>query len=100
MYQALIQPHFDYCNIVCRNCGTDFAKQTMHKLRNREARVFTYSNYYLAADHLFKLLGWKNLTSQQQFQRAMTVYKSLQELAPEYLGSKFGNRETAYNITD
>ena len=72
----------------------------MHKLRNREARIFTYSNYYLDAGHLFKLLGWKNLTSQQQFQRATTVYKSLQELTPEYLGSKFERQEAAYNIRD
>ena len=63
-----------------------------------EARVLTYSNCDVDAGHLFKLLGWKNLTSQQQIQRARMVCKSLHGLAPEYINSKFEKRETAYNL--
>ena len=60
----------------------------------------TYSKYDIDAGHLFKLLGWKNLASQQQMQRVTMVYKSLHGLAPEYLSSKFERRETAYNLRD
>jgi len=62
----------------------------------------TYSNYDIDAGHLFKLLGWENLTSQQQIQRATMVYKSLHGLALEYLSSKFQRREAAYtcNLRD
>ena len=60
----------------------------------------TYSNYDLDDGHLFKLLGWKNLTSQQQNQRATIRCKSLQGYPPEYLSFKFDRRETAYNLRD
>ena len=83
IYQALIQPHFDYCNIVWGNCGITL-RNKVQKLQNRAARVLTHSNYDADAGHLFELLGWKNLASQQQIQRATMVFKSLHGLAPDY----------------
>ena len=83
IYQALIQPHFDYCNIVWGNCGITLQNK-IQKLQNRAARVLTNSNYDADAGHLFELLGWKNLASQQHIQRATMVYKSLHGLAPDY----------------
>ena len=41
IYQPLIQPHFDYCNIVWGNCGITL-RNKVQKLQNREARVLTY----------------------------------------------------------
>ena len=76
IYQALIQPHFDYCNIVWGKCGITLQNK-IHKLQNRAARVLTHSNYDADAVHLFELLRWKNLASQQQIQRATMVYKSI-----------------------
>ena len=99
IYQALIQPHFDYCNIVWGNCGITLLNK-IQKLQNRAARVLTYSNYDADAGHLFELLGRTNLASQQQIQRATMVYKSLHGLAPDYLCYKFERRETAYNLRD
>ena len=73
-----------------------FLKKTkIQKLQNRAARVLTYSNYDADAGYLFELLGWKNLASQQQIQRATMVYKSLRCLAPDYLCSIY-----AYNLRD
>ena len=99
IYQALIQPHFDYCNIVWGNCGITL-RDKVEKLQNRATRVLTYSSYDVDAGHLFKLLGWKNLACQQQFQRATMVYRSLHGLAPNYPSSKFERREVAYNLRD
>ena len=42
IYQALIQPHFDYCDIVWENCGITLQNK-IQKLQNRAARVLTYS---------------------------------------------------------
>ena len=97
IYQALIQPHFYYCNIVRVNCGIALLNK-VQKLQNWAARVLTYSNYNADAGHLFDLLGWKNLASQQQIQRATMVFKSLHGLVPDYLCSKFERRETAYKL--
>ena len=65
------------------------------ELQNKAARVLTYSSYDADAGNLFEFLGWKNLASQQQIQRATMVYKSLHGLVPDYLCSKFERRETA-----
>ena len=99
IYQALIQPHFDYYNMVRGNCGMTLQNE-IQKLQNRTARVLTYSNYDADASHLSALLKWKNLASQQEIQRAIMVYKSLHGLATDYLCSKFERRETAYNLRD
>ena len=73
IYQALIQPHFDYCNIVWGNRGIT--------LRNKVQKL-------------------QNLACQQQIQRATMVYRSLHGLAPNYLSSKFERREVAYDLRD
>ena len=99
IYRVLIQPHFDYCNIVWGNCGITL-QDKLQKLQNRAARVLTFSNYDADVDNIFELLGWKNLTCQRQIQRATMVYKSLHGLVPEYLCSRFVNRDTAYSLRD
>ena len=99
IYQALIQPHFDYCNSVWGNCGSTL-QDKLQKLQNRAARVLTFSNYDTNAGHLFNILGWKNLKCQQQLQRATMVYRSLHGLAPNYLSSRFEKRETIYCLRD
>lgn len=98
-HQALTQPYFDYCNIVWGNCGITLLNK-LQKLQNKAAHVLTHSNYDTDTSHLFELLGWKYLASQQQIQGATMVYKSLHGLAPDYFCSKFERRETAYNPRD
>ena len=72
IYQALIQPHFDYFNIVWGNCGITLQNK-VQKLQNRAARVLTNLNYDADAGHLCELLRWKNPASQPQIQRAIMV---------------------------
>lgn len=99
IYRALIQPHFDYCNVVWGTCGLTL-QDKLQKLQNRAARVLTYSNYDADADNILENLGWKNLTCQRQIQRATIVYKSLHGLVPEYLCSRFVSRDTKYSLRD
>ena len=101
IYQALVQPHFNYCNIVWGNCGVTL-QDKLQKLQNRAraARVLTYSNYDAHVNNLFELLRWKSLVSQRQIERATMVFKSLQGLEPEYLCSKIVHRDSGYCLRD
>ena len=99
IYQALIRPHFNYCNTVWRNCEITL-RNKLQKLQNRPARVLTFSDYLEDAGYLFELLEWKNLARQLEIEKATMVYKFLHGLAPEYLCSRFAIRETAYNLRD
>ena len=60
IYQALIQPHFDYCSTVWGTCGVTL-QDKLQKLQNRAARVLIFSNYDVNAGQLLEILGWKNL---------------------------------------
>ena len=51
--------------------------------------VLTFSGYDTNADGLLQDLEWENLETQRQIHQAITVYKSINGLAPEYLRSKF-----------
>ena len=73
IYQASVQPHFNYCNVVWGNCGVTL-QDKLQKLQNRAARVLTYSNYDADVNNLFELLGWKSLVSQRQIERATMVF--------------------------
>ena len=99
IYQVLVQPHFNYCNISWGNCGVTL-QEKLQKLQNRAARVLTYSNYDAHVNNLFELLRWKSLVSQRQIERATMVFKSLQGLAPEYLCSKIVHRDSGYCLRD
>ena len=99
IFSALVQPHFDYCNVVWGNCGVTL-QQKLQKLQNRAARVLTYSSYDASADNLIKILDWKDIACQQQNARATMVYKCLHGLAPEYLCSKFSKRDSVYSLRD
>ena len=99
IFSGLVQPHFDYCNVVWGNCGVTL-QQKLQKLQNRAARVLTYSSYDASAANLIKILDWKDIACQQQNARATMVYKCLHGLAPEYLCSKFSKRNSVYSLRD
>ena len=58
IYQALLQPHFNCCNIVLANSGVTL-RDKLQKLQNRATCVLmTYSNYDADVNNLFELFGW------------------------------------------
>jgi hypothetical protein len=77
------------------NCGKTLSNK-LQKLQNRAMRVLTFSNFDADANSLLEKLGWDDLNQQRQFQKALMVFKSFNNLAPEYLCSKFTNRN---NVT-
>ena len=79
LYQALVKPHFDYCDIVWGSCGITL-RDKLQKLQIRAARVLTFSSYDADATKLLEFLSWKNLTSQQEIHRVTMVFKCLHGL--------------------
>ena len=91
IYNALIQSHFDYCNLVWGNCGKTLFDR-LQKLQNCAARVLTNSSYDADANPLIRQLDWRDLSTQLQIQKALMVYKSLNGLVPEYLSFNSVNK--------
>ena len=101
IYKALIQSHFDYCNVVWGICGIKLADK-LQKFQNRAARALTLSSHDADASQLLQNLNWKHLSTQHDIQNALTVFKFLNGLAPEYLNSKFiaRSKTTSYTFRD
>ena len=94
IYNALVQPRFDYCSIVWGNCGKTLSER-LQKLQNRAAQILTSSSYDADARYLLQQLGWKDLITQRQIQVASMVFKALNDLAPDHLSSMFTERSTS-----
>lgn len=94
VFNALIQPHFDYFNKTLSD--------KLQKLQNQAARILVLSSYDTNAGFFFERLGWKRLESQRQMQEVVMVYKSLNGLVPTYLQSIFTDRTniTQYELRD
>jgi len=90
IYNAIVQPHFDYCSVVWGNCNKSLSIK-LQKLQNRFAHILT-SSYDANADNLFVTLGWQKHNLQRELKTATMVYKSLNGLAPDYLKSMFTDR--------
>ena len=99
IYNALIQPYFDYCSEVWGHCGATLANK-LQILQNRAARILTFSGYDSSSGPLFEQLDWKGLETQRQIQVVVMVYKSLHGLASNYLSSLFTQGNISYNLRD
>ena len=88
IYKALVQPHFDYCNIAWYGrFNEDIYK--LNVLHKRCARVILGANLLTSSDLMFRELKWQTLSDRKNYFTALMVFKSLNGQAPPYLQSKF-----------
>lgn len=88
-------PHFDYCSPVW-DCLSGYLSDKLQKLQNRAARVITKSPFDASSNHLLSTLGWERLSLRRKKQKAVMMYKTMNDLAPEYLQSLFSQRHSAW----
>ena len=70
IYNALVQPHFDYCSVVWGNCNKSHSIK-VQKLQNRAARILTSFSYDANADDLFVRLGWQKRNLQRELKQLL-----------------------------
>ena len=101
VYSSLVQPHFDYCNVVWGNCSKNLSSK-LQKLQNRASRVLTFSNYDCSSSELFQNLKWSKLVHQRAVSKAIMMHTIVNNTAPEYLTSRFVRRcdLTSYNLRE
>lgn len=101
VYNSLVQPHFDYCNVVWGNCSKNLSSK-LQKLQNRASRVLTFSNYDCSTSELFQNLKWSKLVHQRAVSKAIMMHTIVNNTAPEYLTSRFVRRcdLTSYNLRE
>jgi hypothetical protein len=86
IYNSLIQPLFDYCDVVWDSLP---AAAGASILQNRAARVITRQGYDVRSNEIRKTLNWKTLAEMRDIHKLSMMYKILNNLAPNYLRDHF-----------
>ena len=83
IYNALVQPHFDYCCEVWDVLGKTLSDR-LQKLQNRATRIIMNFKNESGQSLLSRnSLGWTNLEERRAQIKAKLMYKSIKNLAPE-----------------
>ena len=97
IYNALVQPHFDYCCEVWDVLGKTLSDR-LQKLQDRAARIImNFKNESGQSLLARNSLGWTNLEERRVHIKAKLMYKSINNLAPERLSNLFQNSNTIYD---
>ena len=88
LYTGIVEPHFRYCCSVWGCAGSTEINQ-LQKLQNRAARIITNSSFDTPGRPLIEELGWKTIEELIGDESKTMVFKSLRELAPQYLCNLF-----------
>ena len=88
LYTGIVEPHFRYCCSVWGCAGSTELNQ-LQKLQNRAARIITNSSFDTPSRPLIDQLGWKTIEQLVASESKTMVFKSLHELAPQYLCDLF-----------
>ena len=84
IYNALIMLHFDYCCPVW-GCLSSYLSNKLQKLPNRSARVITKPPFDTSSKHLLSTLDWERVSLRRKKQKVLMMYKTMSDLAIEYL---------------
>ena len=66
LYNAIVQPSFDYCCHLWDNCGK-VLKEKLQKYQSRAARVITGATFDIRTADIFLTLGWENLDTRRDY---------------------------------
>ena len=91
IYNALILPHFDYCSPVW-DCMSGSSSDKLQKLQNRAARVITQSPFEKSFNLHLAILKWEKLSLRRKKQKGLIMYRTVNELSPDYLQCLFTQR--------
>ena len=100
VYNALIQPHFDYGCELWDAIGKCLSER-LEKLQNRAARlIMNFKNESGQSDLACNALGWISFEERMAQIKARLMYKTVNKLAPQRLCNLFQNSNmvSAHNL--
>ena len=83
LYTGIVEPHSRHCCSVWGCAGLTDIKQ-LQKLQNRAARIITNSSIDAPGRPLMDSLGWKTIDVLVSSEPKIMVFKSVNEMAPQY----------------
>ena len=74
IYYSLVQPYFDYCDVVWSDCSKTRADK-FQKLQNRAAWIITRADYSIRSSAVLNSLEWSNLEEREKRHLLITMLK-------------------------
>ena len=86
VYNAIVLPHLEYCNVVWGNSGIS-TQNKWQIILNRTARIIYICGapWDTTSAIVLDQLNWKHLSHRHQYNVSIWIYKILNNLAPSYL---------------
>ena len=97
IYYSLVQPYFDYCDIVLDDCSKTRAEK-LQKLQNRAARIVTRADYSIRSSDVLNSLEWSNLEGRGKRHLLVTMFKVFNNNCPTYLRERFHRTSEVHNL--
>ena len=99
IYNALIQPYFDYCSPLWDICGKHLLDK-LQKFQNRAARIIAGLSYEINSADVLESLGWETLESRRQRMKSVFLYKIINDYtAPNLKQSLIGSNSMPSSYT-
>ena len=83
-YQGYILPLIDYGSITWGTTSKNNIERLL-QLQKRAARIILNANYDTASSYMFEKLGWSTITERHNYNKAVLIYKALNNLTPTYI---------------
>lgn len=84
LYNAIVQPHFDYGDVVYDSASVT-NKNRLQNLQTRAAKLLTGAGPRDSRNPIFKMLGWLSLQQRRDYHKCVLMYKCVNGSAPSYL---------------
>ena len=76
IYNAMIQPYFDYCSSLWGNCSA-YLKEKLQRFQNRARRIISGANYEINSADVLESLGWQTLEERRKRNKSIVMYRIL-----------------------
>ena len=96
LYNALVLPIADYCDTVYGTCGKTLLAK-VERLLCKGGKIILNVPMDTPTRCVLNSLKWMTLTERISFHRNIMVFKSLNGLAPDYIGKNFQKITHSYN---
>ena len=88
VYNALVQPYFDYCSLVWQNCKLELQSK-LQKLQNRAARIITGDNWEIRSKDVLNKLNWLPLNQRRLTDTLLFMRKIFKDEVPISISNQF-----------
>ena len=83
-YNSSIWPHLDFCCIIWGNCSSTLEDKLV-KFQKSATRVILDCDFYTPSSELFKEFNGATIPERVTYQKAMLMYRIVNNICPDYL---------------